>query len=153
MCVCVRACVCACVCIDVCFTSEQVYGRVSHGQRHRFGAGDSCTAAGHVLGADAEQTAALLRQNVLTVAQERVISSVKRDVVRVTGGHAEARTQRLTAVPALLTTHTVNGNNSFIYDSNMHLQKHWSFHIISKASFQCCVVLVTIGFQCMNKNK
>lgn len=99
------------VSVDVCLTSQQMYGRVPDGQSDGFSAGHSGTPTGNVLGADAEQPTGLLRQNVLTVTQEGEITAVKRDVVRVTGGHAGARAQRLTAVPALLATNTVKVNN------------------------------------------
>lgn len=97
--------------VDVCLTSQQMYGRVPDGQSDGFSAGHSSTPTGHVLGADAEQPAGLLCQNVLTVTQEGEITAIKRDVVRVTGGHTGACAQRLTAVPALLATNTVKVNN------------------------------------------
>lgn len=88
-----------------------MYGCVPDGQSDGFSAGHSGTPAGHILSADAEQPAGLLHQNVLTVTQEGEITAVKRNVVRVTGGHAGARAQCLTAVPALLATNTVKVNN------------------------------------------
>lgn len=91
------------MCVVSC-TSEQVYGCVAHCQGDRFGAGDPCAPAGHVLSGHTEQTARLLCQHILTVTQKREVPPVKSDVMRVTCGHAGTCAQELTAVPTLTPT-------------------------------------------------
>lgn len=79
---------------------------VSQDEGDGLGAGDPRAPAGHVLRRDAEQTTCLPSQHVLAVAQERVRAAVKRHIVRVTGGHANASTGQLTAVPTALLANT-----------------------------------------------
>lgn len=91
-------------------TSEQMDNGISQAEGDWLGAGDPGAPAGHVLRRDAEQTTRLPGEHVLAVAQEWITAAVERDVVRVTGGHANAGAGQLAAVPAPFLTHTAGSD-------------------------------------------
>lgn len=89
-----------------CPTSQQVYDSISQVKCDRLGAGDSGAATRNILGRDTKQAAALPHQHVLAVTEERVVATIERHVVWVTGCQAHTSTGWLAAVPAALLTNT-----------------------------------------------